>query len=136
MINYVSDAAYYKNRCKPIRTLKCRSVNWLTNHILNSEMCIKFPSLLMRIITTKNTAISSNFLVWKFCGKSQFQHSFEWFARKYAETVPFHKTSAPRNWMILPYFPVNVAEELLSVHKSQILRTWVGDDWFSKGWEI
>ena len=26
--------------------------------------------------TVKNTVISPNFLVWKFCGKSQFPHSF------------------------------------------------------------
>ena len=26
--------------------------------------------------TTKNTAISPNFLVWKFCGNAQFPHSF------------------------------------------------------------
>ena len=26
--------------------------------------------------TVKNTAISPNFLVWKFCGKAQFPHSF------------------------------------------------------------
>ena len=29
----------------------------------------------------KNTAISPNFLVWKFCGKAQF-----WFTKNYAET--------------------------------------------------
>ena len=43
--------------------------------------------------TIKNTVISPNFLVWKFCGKSQFPHSFGRFARNYAETVPFHKIS-------------------------------------------
>ena len=38
-----------------------------------------------------------NFLVWKFCGKVQFPHSFGEIARNYAETVPFHKISMPRN---------------------------------------
>ena len=41
--------------------------------------------------------ISTNFLVWKFCGKAQFPHSFGWFSRNYAETVPFHKISIPGN---------------------------------------
>ena len=41
--------------------------------------------------TVKNTAISPNFLVWKFCGKAQFLQSFGRFARNYGETVPFHK---------------------------------------------
>ena len=45
--------------------------------------------------TPKNTVISSNFLVWKFCGKEQFPHSFWRFARNYAETAPFHKLSTP-----------------------------------------
>ena len=30
------------------------------------------PSLLQNTFTTKNTVISSNFLVWKICGKAQF----------------------------------------------------------------
>ena len=39
----------------------------------------------------KNTVISPNFLVWKFCGKAQFPHSFGRFAQNLQETVPFHK---------------------------------------------
>ena len=27
-------------------------------------------------ITAKNTVISPNLMVWKFCGKAQFPHSF------------------------------------------------------------
>ena len=41
---------------------------------------ILFPMTLCRsrpaTITAKNTAISPNFLVWKFCGNTQFPHSF------------------------------------------------------------
>ena len=37
----------------------------------------------------KNTVISPNFLVRKFCGKAQFLHSFGQIAQNYAETVPF-----------------------------------------------
>ena len=40
---------------------------------------------------------SPNFLVWIFCGKAQFLHSFGQIARNYAETVPFHKISKPGN---------------------------------------
>ena len=46
-------------------------------------------------ITVKNTVIPPNFLVWKFCGKAQFPHSFGRIAQNYAETVPFHKISIP-----------------------------------------
>ena len=42
-------------------------------------------------ITAKNTVISPNFLVWKFCGKVQFPLIFRIFARNYEETVSFHK---------------------------------------------
>ena len=41
--------------------------------------------------TAKNTVISPNFLVWKFCGKVQFLNHFGRFSRNYAETVPSHK---------------------------------------------
>ena len=45
----------------------------------------------------KNTVISPNFLVWKFCGKAQFPHTFGQIARNYAGTVPFHKISTTGN---------------------------------------
>ena len=37
--------------------------------------------------TAKNNIISPNFMVWKFCGKAQFPHSFGRFARNSAETA-------------------------------------------------
>ena len=44
------------------------------------SICKEFVSskelALLAIPITKNTAISSNFLVWKFCGKAQFPHCF------------------------------------------------------------
>ena len=43
-------------------------------------------------------------MVWKFCGKAQFPHSFAWFARNYAETVPFRKISTSGNWVKLRCF--------------------------------
>ena len=54
--------------------------------------------------TAKKTVILPEFLVWKFCGKAQFPHSFGRFVRNYAETVPFHKISTPGNSVKLRYF--------------------------------
>ena len=48
------------------------------------------------VINAKNTVIAPNFLVWKFCGKAQFPHSFWRFAWKYVETVPLNKISHTR----------------------------------------
>ena len=45
----------------------------------------------------KNTVISRNFLVWKFCGKAQFLYSFVRIDRNYTETMIFHKVSTPGN---------------------------------------
>ena len=60
--------------------------------------------LLFYNVTAKNTVISPDFPVWKFCGKAQFLHSCRRFARNYAETVPFHKISTPGNKVKLRYF--------------------------------
>ena len=54
--------------------------------------------------TAKNNVISPDFLVWKFCGKAQFSHSFGRFARYYAETMPFRKISTPAIQVNLWYF--------------------------------
>ena len=37
--------------------------------------------------TTKNTVISSNFLVWKFCGKAESPDSFGQIVQNYTETA-------------------------------------------------
>ena len=55
-------------------------------------------------LSSKNTVISPDFQVWKFCGRAQFPYSFGWFARNYVETVPFCKISTPRNQVKLRYF--------------------------------
>ena len=47
--------------------------------------------------TAKNSVISLNFLVWKFCEKAQFPHSFGRFARNDAEIASFHKISTTGN---------------------------------------
>ena len=55
-------------------------------------------------VTAKNSVISPNFLVCKFCVKTNFPHSFGQIAEKNAETVTFHKISAPGNKAKLRYF--------------------------------
>ena len=40
-----------------------------------SDVLFEWPLRYMTI-TAKNTVISPNFQVWKFCGKEQFSHSF------------------------------------------------------------
>ena len=40
----------------------------------------------LNFITSENTVISTNFLVWKFCGKAQFRHSFGKMV-KHAQTI-------------------------------------------------
>ena len=71
---------------------------------------ILFPMTLCRsrpaTITAKNTAISPNFLVWKFCGNAQFPHSFAWISEIYLENVRFQKISTPRNSGITIYYVV------------------------------
>ena len=57
----------------------------------------KVTHFVVKTIIAENTVISPNFLVWKFCGKAQFPHSFGRFARNYAETVTFYKISTPGN---------------------------------------
>ena len=51
--------------------------------------------LCIKKLIAKNTVISPSFLVWKFCVKVQFPHSFGRLARNSAETVPLHKISTP-----------------------------------------
>ena len=54
--------------------------------------------------TAKNTVISPDFLLLKFCGKTKFPHSFGQITRNYEETEPFRKISTPGNQGILRYF--------------------------------
>ena len=63
-----------------------------------------FFSPIRYIILAKNTVISPNFKVWKFCGNAQYPHKFGRFARNYAETMRFHKISTPGNQVKLRYF--------------------------------
>ena len=47
---------------------------------VNCILLIDF--ILIKVVTiTKNTVISSDFLVWKLCAKTQFPHSFGQFAQ-------------------------------------------------------
>ena len=42
--------------------------------------------------TAKNTVVTPNFLVWKFCGKAQFLHSF--YTSKLGEITVFFTVAA------------------------------------------
>ena len=42
----------------------------------NGLIEILSSKMLPQNLTVKNPVISPNFLVWKFCGKAQFPHSF------------------------------------------------------------
>ena len=63
--------------------------------------------------------ISPDFLVWKFCGKAQFPHSFGRIARNYAETMTFRHLSTPGNQVKLRYFSQRLI--LSSFSKDEIL---------------
>ena len=67
---------------------------WFTS---NFWIFPEHPWLLLLIYTAKSTVISPDFLVWRFCGKAQFPHSFGRFARSYVVTVPYCKISTPGN---------------------------------------
>ena len=68
-------------------------------------------------LTVKNAVISPNFLVWKFCGKAQFSHSFGRIARNYPETVAFCKISTPGNQVKLRHFS---QWEILTLTRSEL----------------
>ena len=62
--------------------------------------------------TAENTVISPNFLVWKFCGKTQFPHSFGRITRKYAETAfpqNFHTRKFGENTVFYAVSPAALA---------------------------
>ena len=76
-------------------------------------------------ITEKNTVISSDFLVWKFCGKSQFPHGFGRIARNYAETVFPQNFHTRKSGEVTVFFPVDKAsfEDVILII-SVINRAW------------
>ena len=77
------------------------------NHVFLQIMflqTLKLDRCAPMLYTVKNTVISPNFLVWKFCSKARFLHGFGRLARNYAETLPFNKISTPENQVKLRYF--------------------------------
>ena len=79
------------NKCTRTNIFHMSMFHILTLNIFHTSFCV------CNADTAKNIVISPNFLVWKFCGKAQFPDSFGRTAGNYAETVPFHKISIPRN---------------------------------------
>ena len=82
------------------------------------------------IITAKNTVISPNSLVWQFCGKAQFPHSFGRITRNYAEIVPFRKISTPENYVKLRYFMQCYVK--MSVFGVILIRIFQHSDWIPR----
>ena len=72
-------------------------IRFLTRDHTGTNLTQGINEQLLTQLTVKSTVIPPNFLVWKFCGKAQFPHSFGQIARNYAESVPFHKISIPGN---------------------------------------
>ena len=87
-------------KCETCRNILKASEVFLKNNQITTACRIKVRSE----YTAKNTVISPDFLVWKFCGKAQFPHNFGRFARNYAETVPLRKIPTPGNQVKLRYF--------------------------------
>ena len=59
----------------------------------------------LAIITAKNTVISRNFLVWKFCGKAQFLHSFRQFFKVYFIIIIYSFIDI---WRLIGMFPLGL----------------------------
>ena len=99
-------------KSKKNKTKKNVKKNW--KFTFNSEVIIfkqgkwntrfQFFWIFRSPLTANNTVISPNFVVWKFCGKAQFLHSFGRITRNYSKTVSFHKISTPANYVELLYF--------------------------------
>ena len=87
VFGHFSHSVLYKHNVKQI-TESARTFHyWLKTH------------------NAKNTVNSPDFLVWKYCGKASPKTIRpKLFAQNYAETVPFHKISAPGNQVKLRYF--------------------------------
>ena len=71
---------------------------------MNTRAFLRNKSFTSLPSAVKNTVISSNFLVWKFCGKAYFPQSLGGIAQNCAEIVPFHKIYTPGNKVKLRYF--------------------------------
>ena len=80
-----------------------------------------FKSILFDTSTVKNIVIPPNFLVWKFCGKTQFPHNFGRIVRNFVETVPFHKLPHPEiRWNYSTFCTVRA--HFFSIRHSLILQ--------------
>ena len=94
----------FRQRMKPLRRIKQqigKIINFLdligTLYLVNLFLQRTF----FIIITAKNTVISPDFLVWKFCRKSQFLHSFGQFAHHI-----FHNFYTRKSGEITVFFAV------------------------------
>ena len=79
------------------------------------EPLIRLFDFLRGSHTVKNTAISPDFLVCKFCGKAQFPHSF---GRNYAFPQNFHTRKSGE---ITVFFAVSGNMKIVKVGKFQVI---------------
>ena len=75
-----------KNSEKIIRNLKATQIH---ESLLLPNNC--------KMFTTKNTVISPDFLVFKFCGKAQFPYRFGRIVRNYTDLLRIIKTKPVEN---------------------------------------
>ena len=86
------------------------TVHNMTGFLTHEQICLmcyvqiaslnkqgRFITTFSKANTARNTIITPNFLVWRFCGMAQFLHNIRPIARNYAETVPFLKISTTKN---------------------------------------
>ena len=67
-----------------LRTVQLQRLSLFTmNHFNQIDTCLEYTEghrsevlIIAQQFAEKNTIISPNFLVWEFCGKTQFPHSF------------------------------------------------------------
>ena len=77
--------------------------------------------LLRVLYTAKNTVISPDFLVWKFCGKAQFPHIFrsakDCFVNKFVIQVISEKTLQQRSHQQFErYFYMNIIVTIIPTY--------------------
>ena len=83
-------------------------------------------------ITAKSTVISPDFLVWKFCGKARFPHSFGRFARKNFHTkksggitIFFAVSQACLSFRVLDYYHYELKFLLIKFCLVLKLNIWI-----------
>ena len=104
LICALSSLPCHENWCKYFSDIQMFNWNVHNHHLRIRKFFVLFLPCMKHIKSFpiwlfhyEKSVISPNFLVWTFCGKVHFRHSFGRIARNHAETVHFHKISTPGN---------------------------------------